>query len=256
MRSLMPLFQARRFQMLVLSQTQMESFDSVARDVRRRRLVREVVEAAPDKAEIMGPQGVSDLVRFAEQRAVHFGFDDDPSVDIYLRAVLCLGLEFDRDCRVPWAGEVVALRDLETARRTGHLVSGCARFEKNVQSTLGTAARQLQALDRAALPDVRETPDAFWPLLERVWPELSARIIPSHRMIILRAAATAAKQLGLGREEIAVAGMAQMFLGVGCFADPQHRHVFSGVLAAPPPERGAAVWSALLGWAATQEHAP
>jgi hypothetical protein len=237
--------------MLILSQTQMHSFDAVARDERRRRLARWFTETAPDKAETMGPEAVTDLVRYAEERAVHFGFDDDASVEVYLNTVLCLGLEFDRDVRVHWAGEVVALNHMDQARRNGHLDSGCASFRKEVLSTEGAVAAPLAALDKAALPDVREAPDALWPLVAQVWPELHARIIPIHHTPILRAAATAAKQMGLAREEIAVAAFAQLFLGVGCFADPQHRHLFARGLAAPPPERGAAVWAALQVWAAT-----
>lgn len=237
--------------MFRVSDDQMQGFADMARKAEHRRLLRRLREEQPELTLRMGPGGADELVTHIVERARAFAFEEPRALDFFLDAVLVLGLEFDRDRRVPWAGANLAAEELALPRRLMNLRTGLERFETAVMIARPAACARLAALEPGALPDATRDADAFWRLVDAVWPELYARLNKLYVNGLLLAARGVAEHYRTGPEGVAPACLAQLFMGVGCFADPQWRHVLSGVLEVGRAERAAKTFDVTRRWAAT-----
>ncbi|EBA09312.1 hypothetical protein [Sagittula stellata] len=237
--------------MFRVSNDQMQGFADMARRAEHGRLMRRLREEQPELTLRMGPGGADELVTHIVARARAFGFEDPRAMDFCLDAVLVLGLEFDRDRRVPWAGANLAAEELALPRRLTNLRTGLDRYETAVMAARPAACTRLAALEPGALPDATQDADAFWRLVAEMWPELYAKQNKLYLNGLLRAANAVAEHYRTGPQGVAPACLAQLFMGVGCFADPQWRHVLSAVLEVSRVERAAKMFEVTRRWAAS-----
>ncbi|WP_425072626.1 hypothetical protein [Sagittula sp. S175] len=233
--------------MLTFGDSQMHGFAVQAVQDSHPRLVRRINTEHPGAAARMGPEAVQELVTYVMTRATAFELLEQEALDVYLDLVLALGLEVERDRRVPWVGDTLALRTLSLPRKVVTLRRGLERYG----AVLGQRGRVVAQLAQrgSRVPDPDRDAEAFWERVAALWPAYWERQPKLRLNGLLLAARPMAEHYGIPAGGLGAVCLAQLLLGVGCFADPQWRAVFAPMAETPAAGRADAILDALGGLA-------
>ena len=86
----------------------------------------------PAYCEAFGPAALRRMVRLGIERAARYGIVSERGVCVYIDAMFAFGRDFDTDPSIPWAGEILGRKSLETeVLRVDELVDeGLERLEE------------------------------------------------------------------------------------------------------------------------------
>jgi hypothetical protein len=99
--------------MLVIRQGQMHVFDVDSRARFEQGIVLHFLKTYPRECrQAGGPEPVSRLVAAAVERSVAFGFTAKDQVSLFVALRFILGIDFDLDPQVPWAGQMLKSRKI------------------------------------------------------------------------------------------------------------------------------------------------
>ena len=102
--------------MLRIKQRAQEAFEREALEDFERRMVTHLRKFFPEVCTTLGEETLRRVIQYGVERARSRGFSTERAACIYLDVMFAFGCDFDRDPALPWAGEVLGRRDLDTPK--------------------------------------------------------------------------------------------------------------------------------------------
>ena len=102
------------------------------------RMVAHLNKSFPEECEVLGEEGTHAAIRFALERAAHYGIVAERDVCMYTDVMFAFGRGFDKDRKLPWAARILndeALKDKpsEKAERLYHVAMNNAERARGIQ---------------------------------------------------------------------------------------------------------------------------
>jgi hypothetical protein len=102
--------------MLTIRRKQMAVFAEVETKKFVDRVVVHLKKFFPKQCEAMGDSQLPETIRYGIKRAASYNIKAQRDVSRYVDLMMVLGHDFDRDKRLPWAGEVLRARNSAEVR--------------------------------------------------------------------------------------------------------------------------------------------
>jgi hypothetical protein len=233
--------------MLTFNDAQMTDFDAIAWREFRTRLAVHLAETVPWGAAIWEPHGPEEFIGFAAERALHYGFETERQITVYVTLAALLGSRFDEDPCLPWArGTLFHPAHANATARCDALLDAALLHLRRVDGPEGEAL--LDGLG-TVLPALEgKAQDAPIPLLQKAFP---ARAASAEAQAALAQAMVNADGFALIQPAGGLmAGLLTLFYGPFFYADPQWPALRDTLYDAtlPPAEKTAKARAITLGW--------
>ena len=207
-------------QMKVFEQAALRSFED--------EMVKHIKQFAIKHSEIIGDQGVREVVRMGIERAKKHGLTNRGPVRFYIELMFMLGSDFDTDPQYPWAGEI--LNDpgiVDQMERADRLYDKAMNY---VEKVAGPEYKyEEEALRRVTQMRFEDLPDSDEKFasdiighLKRIYPQKIEYVGELALNILIQQGNELAKSHAISTTAGAALIVGLMFaFGHGCFTDPQ-----------------------------------
>lgn len=112
--------------MFNLRKEQLKVFEEAAAREFESRMITQLRSEQPGPRDAMDPAELGDLVRYGIDRAKAYSLTAEADVLKYIRVMLALGKDFDRDPRYPWASRTLNDASLGSATAKADRLSAAA----------------------------------------------------------------------------------------------------------------------------------
>jgi len=220
--------------MLVIRKEQIEKLEEVAAKRFEHELVDRMMEFSPKSAEVIGEEGVREVVLLGMDRAGKYGLTKRGPIRFYVELMFMFGSDFDTDFQLPWAGGVLTNEIIkDEMERADILHENLVEYLKEVAGEdKEYSLKALRKLTKAHLEEYRAAGSSFETqmrtALRDIYPQKYGYLGEEKLATLLQRAQDSAKSHSITSEQGNALFVALTFaLGHGFASDPLYPWVKS-----------------------------